>query len=389
MIGLTIQNQGCYLYGSPSYLNSFLPINYVVILAGFSIIALVYIISRFLPASMSGKVTSITKVEAVELVISAVIIAMVLLFAATACSISSAISSSVNYGTNTSPLVLSDQYLATLTFNTGLTLLTNIYSYSLSFAIEGAVWRSIANALQAIIPSAPITNFFGPLSFGFPFGYDLGAFYNILSDVFIAGLAPLVIVSLAMLFVQWLSMPIIQATAFVIVLPVAIAMRSFAYAAAGPGLRQTANAVLAIAISAYIVYPLAVSFDPCIVGWIYGQSNCLSSTNPLSQYVSPYTVTSLPPGAFSSAGSSSSQTSAFQIGLPALGSIISSAQAVGLPGLNPGAVLSLVVYLITNIAQFLFISLFLFALDLSIAVAFAMGIARALNAGIEGETKFW
>lgn len=390
MIGLPVQNGGCSLYGGTSYTNAFLGVNYLVILAGFSIIAVVYMVSRFMPPSISGKMTSVTKVEAVELTISAVIIAMVMLFAVGACGISSSISQSLNQGSGSSPFLLSSQYLGNMTFNTGLSLLTNIYSYSISFAIDGQLYSDMASVFAQFVPIGDVTSFLsGPVSISFPFGYDLGAMFSFLSDVLVAAFAPLVIMSLAMLFVQWLSLPIIQATAFVVVLPVAIAMRSFAYAAAGRGLRQAANAILAIAIAAYIVYPVAVSFDPCIISWIYGHQSCISgSLNPSSAYLPAYTVASLPPGEFSSLGSSSYQGSV-SFNLPALSSLLGALNSIGVPALNPTQTLTLIQSLIINVAQFMFISIFLFALDLMITIAFAMGLARALDAGLEGEAHFW
>ena len=392
-------NPSCALYGGlPNYVNAFLPVNFLVILAGFSIIAVGYAASRFMPPSMSGKVTAVTRVEIVELVISAIIILMVLAFSLTACNISQALSNSIT-GSPSSPLFFSDVYIANLTFNTGLTLLTDIYSYSIAYQIDGAVWgygssaassylnQRLGDALQELESGTMIL----PITVLPTFGSDLGTLYNILGELFLVALAPLVITALGMLFVQWMLIPVIQATAFVIVLPVAIAMRSFAYAAAGPGLRQAANTVLALAIAAYIVYPLAVSFSPCIISWLYGSASCqaITGTNPLSQYVSPYGVTSLTPGEFSSLGSGSYQTSALSIQMPAIGSLLDSAGSIGLPGLNPFATLGQLQPLINDVAQFMFIAVFLFGLDLGITFAFAMGLTRALNSGIEGEARFW
>ena len=406
MIGIPIPvtNLGCALYGGTSYTNAFLGVNFLVILAGFAIVAFVYMLSRFMPPSMGGKMTAVTRVEIVELVISALIIMMVIALALGACTVSSAISTSVT-GSGSSPLVFSDQYLGTLTFSTGLTLLTNIYTYSIAYSIDGNLYGSISNNLAEYLPllipeeqaveAADSSGGVFPIKFEFPFGYDLGILYSILGTLFLIALAPLVITALGMLFVQWLSMPVIQATAFVIVLPVAIAMRSFAYAAAGPGLRQAANTILALAIAAYIVYPLAVSFDPCIISWVYGQSSCLAGvypaagSNPASPYLAPYIVASLPPGEFSSLESGSFSTSGGSIQIPALSTFLSAGTAIGLPALDPFATIAQLQTLIDSIAQFIFIAIFLFALDLAITFAFAMGLTRALNSGIEGEARFW
>lgn len=390
--------QSCNLYGATSYTNSFLPVNFLVILASFSIVTMVYVISKVLPPRTGGRIIAVTRAEMVELVISAVILMLVLAFSVTACSISSSISSSITKGSAQSPITTSELYIGGLTFDTGLTLLTNIYSYSISFSITSVFYNDLASPAfeklnKYINDNYPIK--LGFLQVEFPLGFDLGKMYGIISTLLLAFFAPLLITALAMLFVQWLALPVIQATAFVIVLPVALAMRSFAYAAAGPGLRSAANTVLAIAIAAYIIYPLAVSFDPCIMSWLYGHQSCISmggsspGSNPLSQYLSPYTVSSLPPGLFSSTQSSSYQTSFGPLPVPAIGTLISTAVSLGFPGLDPFVVLDDMQMLIDDTAQFIFVGVVLFAIDVGITVAFAMGLTRALNSGIEGQARFW
>ncbi len=397
MIGIPIQNLGCALYGGTSYTNDFLGINFLIILASFSIVAFVYMVTRFLPPNLSARITGVTRVEVVELVMSVVILMAVLAFALTACNISSSISTSVT-GSGSSPLTFADQYIANLTFNTGLTLLTNIYGYSIAYQIDGSIWGQLSNLLLSISPSIgipPTPPGFQLVNLGFPFGADLSILYTSLGNMLIGALAPLVITALGILFVQWLAIPVIQATAFVIVLPVAVAMRSFAYAAAGPGLRQAANTVLALAVAAYIVYPLAVSFDPVIISWLYGSPSALSGaypaagSNPAAPYLAPYVVASLSPGLFSSTGSSNYQAPGFSFQVPAIGSFLNTAFAFGLPALNPGAIFSQVQVLIDSVAQFIFTGVVLFAIDLGITFAFAMGLTAALNSGIEGEARFW
>ncbi len=386
--------QSCNLYGATSYTNSFLPVNFLVILASFSIVTMVYVISRVLPPRTGGRITAVTRAEMVELVISVAILLLVLAFSVTACSISSSISGSITKGSSQSPITTSELYIGDLTFDTGLTLLTNIYSYSISFSITSVFYNDLPNvAIEEYLPTPNIN--LGFLQVEFPFGFDLGKMYGIISTLLLGFFAPLLITALAMLFVQWLALPVIQATAFVVVLPVALAMRSFAYAAAGPGLRSAANTVLAIAIAAYIIYPLAVSFDPCIMSWLYGHQSCLSmggsspGSNPLSQYLAPYTVSSLPPGLFSSTQSSSYQTSLGPLPVPAIGTLISTAVSLGFPGLDPIIVLDDMQTLVNDTAQFIFVGVVLFAIDVGITVAFAMGLTRALNSGIEGQARFW
>ncbi len=376
----------CALYGGSGYATGWLGINYLIILAGFSIIAFVYMLSRFMPANVAGKISSITRVEIFELIISAIIITALIAVAAGACNVSTVISQSVT-GSSLDPFHFADFYIGNLTFNTGLSLLTNVYALSIDYSIDSNLLAAGSGYIGGLLKTPTLG---GVVQVSFPLGFDLGVFYGILGSLFLTVFAPLIVTALGMLFIQWLSIPVIQATAFVIVLPIAIAMRSIAYASAGSGLRQAANSLLAIAIAAYIIYPLIISFSPCIVSWIYGQSNCFGSINPAAQYLPSYTVGSLSPQEFSSLGSSQINLgSGILINSPAIGSLLNSALTIGLPALDPFTAFAQISSLINSMAQFMFIAVFLFVMDILVTVAFAAGLYKALNAGLEGATPLW
>ncbi len=396
-VGIT-QYTSCSLYGNTSYASGWLGINSLVILTGFAIISVVYMASRFMPASARQKMTAITRIELVELMLSGVIIAALVVFSSAACSLSSSISQSSG-GISGSPFVIADSYIANLTFNRGLGTLTDIYSLSIGYAIDSNIWSTVGGAssglLEALVPPVPLTPAScaaGPLNFCVTetstFGADLGVLYGVISDLFISLLAPLMIASIALLFVQWISIPFIEATAFVVVLPVAIALRSFAYAAAGNGLRNAANAILAIAIAAYLIYPVMISFDPCIMAWIQGQNSCFgpASSNPASQYLPSYASPTLSATLFNNIGSGSipgfSST-------PSIGSLVNAGLFAGLPALDPASVDAQIIAFIAVIGQFIFQATVLFGIDIAITIAFAMGLARALNSGILGQSPFW
>ena len=91
--------QTCALYGGASYVNSWLGINFAVILAGIFVVTLVYMLSRFLPSSMKGKITSVMKVELTQLFISVIIIVVLIGAASTACAASTSISQHVTHTT--------------------------------------------------------------------------------------------------------------------------------------------------------------------------------------------------------------------------------------------------------------------------------------------------
>jgi hypothetical protein len=383
MIGAPVVST-CALFGAGSYTTSWLGLNYLVILAGFTIIAFVYMLSKFMPASVRGKLSGITRTEIIELFVSAVIVLILLSFSATACGISSLIGNSITTVNGMSPLQFSDFYIGNLTFNTGLTLLTHMYSLSIGYAVDADIMAYVSGAIGSYLPSSLLLKF-GPVQVIPTYGFDLSAFYGIISDLMLDVFAPLIIIALGMLFVQWLAIPLIQYTAFIIVLPVAITMRAIAYSGSSGGLRQAANSVLAIAVAAYIVYPLMVSFNPCIVGWVNGTGACgLPKTNPAVQYMPSYTLSSITPGEFTSISSSSTI-----YGQPGLSLFFSGVSSTGIPGFNFLQVFGQLTGTINVMAQFFFQAIMLFALNVGVTIAFAMGLSRALAAGLGGQSSLW
>ncbi len=384
--------QTCALYGGASYVNSWLGINFAVILAGIFVVTLVYMLSRFLPSSMKGKITSVMRVELTQLFISVIIIIVLLGAASTACSASTAISQHVTHTTE-SPFAYSDYYIGNLTLNTGLRLLTNVYLTSIDYGIDSRVYPALINyegpgflSYSSQIKSTSTANPGAEIfSVSFNFGEDLGANFGILSDLYLAVFGPIITLVIGSLFVQYLSIPIFEYTAFTIVLPVALIMRSIAYSASGSGgLRSASNAVLAIAIAVYLIYPLMISYNSYIVNWIF------SVQNPYFQYLhTSFTLDSLPSTFFSSLSSSVSG-SFLGISTPSLNSLLGNYASTGvLPLFDPFAVTSQVLTTIDEMAQFIFVGIFLFGLDVTVTLGFAQSLASSLDAGIEGAASFW
>lgn len=375
----------CALYGGTGYASGWIGINYLIIIAGFAIVAMVYMLGRLLPGRIAARITGVTRVEVIELMISAAIIAALIAFAAGACGVTTVISHSVT-GSSMDPFQFADFYIGNLTFNTGLTLLTNVYALSIGYAIDSNIF-TLGSELLGNRISLPKLG--GVVSISFPIGSDLGVFYSSMSGALLGLFAPLIIMSLGMLFIQWLALPVIQATAFVIVLPIAIAARSIAYAGSSSGLRQAANSVLAIAIAAYIIYPLLISFSPCIISAIFGQSNCFGWSNPASSYIPSYSLATLTPQEFSSLGSSQYNVGGNSFSSPSLGSLVGAAASLGLPALDPFATLGTITPLIGEMSRFIFIAIFLFAMDIIITTAFAIGLSKALNGSLGGNEPLW
>ncbi|MCL5007366.1 MAG: hypothetical protein M1164_01650 [Candidatus Marsarchaeota archaeon] len=385
--------QTCALYGGASYVNSWLGINFAVILAGIFVVTLVYMLSRFLPSSMKGKITSVMKVELTQLFISVIIIVVLIGAASTACAASTSISQHVTHTTE-SPFAYSDYYIGNLTLNTGLRLLTNVYLTSIDYGIDSRVYPSLINYegpgflshSASILSKSAANKGIEIFSVGFNFGEDLGANFGILSDLYLAVFGPIITLVIGSLFVQYLSIPIFEYTAFTIVLPVALIMRSIAYSASGSGgLRSASNAVLAIAIAVYLIYPLMISYNSYIVNWIF------SVQNPYFQYLhTSFTIDSLPTTFFSSLASGVSGVSLFGVTTPSLNSLLGNYATTGVVSLfDPFAVTSQVLTTIDEMAQFIFVGIFLFGLDVAVTLGFAQSLASSLDAGIEGAASFW
>jgi hypothetical protein len=385
MIGAPILNN-CAIYGASNYTNNWLGINYLVILAGLFLVAFIYMISKFMPANMKARIVSMTRVELVELFTSALIIVVLLFFASAVCNISSTLSYQAT-GSSYSPFIYSDFYIGNLTFNTGLKLLSQVYTLSIGFAIDGRLLTAVSNFLSTLV-SAPEQS--GIIQITFPFGYDLGVLYNSVSTLFLDFLAPIVVAALGTLFVQWISIPLIQATAFVVVLPIAIIMRSLPLSGAGGGLRSASNAVLAIAVAAYLIYPLTISFDPCMISWIYGNSSCIAAPNYSAPYIPSYQLNTLTPGVLSAISSNSTaRTGIAGISTPMINSFIGTAFDAGIGAVDPYTLLSSTQTMIIYISQFIFQGVILFALDITITIGFAFGLSKALDAGLGGQSPFW
>jgi len=381
----------CQLFGGPGspYISGWLPATYIVILFGFLVVAAVYMVSRLMPTSVSSKLREITKVEITQIVLSIFIILILLSVTSAACNVSSSLgrqvlaNAGVTSNSGVSPFQYADYYIGTLALNHGINLLGYIYTTSIGYAIEARVITALSQDLSVSPDVGSI------ISFKISYGHDLGTLYGALSDVYIDALSPILVITIGMLFLQYLALPLLEFTAFTVILPVALLIRLIPYG--GTGLKNASNAILAIAIAAYIIYPLMIAFDSYMVYWIYsptlnpayGCTNCLSSA---------YTLPSIPSSSFLSTSVTSSTNNALGtigsslgISVPATNNLLSTSFFSSL-SINPEPK---VAYITQEMSQFIFVAVFLFGLNLAVTLGFAMGLARGLNVGVEGATSFW
>lgn len=394
----------CALYGASDYTNSWLSINFLVVIVGLLITSIVYVLSKLLPRSVSSRVSEMSKTEISQLFLSIIIILVLLSFTTFACSTVSNLSTKLT-GQSMDPFTYADYYVGNLTFNTGLSLLSQVYSDSVSLSLSSRIITAIGEyvadsggkIVQKLQSLALSTS--GKLVTISP-DFDPSIPLALLADEYLIVFSTLLITSLGTLMLQYILIPFIRYTAFTVLLPVALVLRSIAYAGyGGNGLRSAANVFIAIAIAAYLIYPLTIAFDSYVIHWIFTPctSSSLASCNPNYQYIgSSYNLLSISPssyfGGISSYASGSVNSS---VSVPtSLSSPLSPlylyTQLAGFKSITiiftaPYTTLSLV----KTMSQYIFTAIMLFALNFAVTIGFAMSFTKALNNGIVGASSFW
>ncbi|MDE1810963.1 MAG: hypothetical protein KGH66_02905 [Candidatus Micrarchaeota archaeon] len=393
------------MYGGANYTNSWIGINALVILMSLMAVSVVYSISKLLPGETKGKINSFVRQEIVQLFTSVIIVAILVSITFFACSITSTVSQSITQ-TQLTPFQFANYYVGNLVFNKGFSLMGNIYSTSLSYEIlsqvatQAGLYLNYAGVFSSLYPEGPNlklpTGGVNPetgepllsqslVTISFPPELDIGLLFTNLVDMLLGLFSPMLTLAISSLLIQYITLPFLQYTGFAIILPVAIIMRSFAFTSGE--LRNASNALLAIAIAGYVVYPLTIAFNAYVVNWVF------SASNPSAHYLMlTYTLNNLDPTSFFSQAVPSGVTNSYSpFDTSTLGSFVtllynSAANSFPIP-IN-GSIASLQ-SLINNIAEFLFVGVVLFALDIAMTVGFAIGLSKALNAGVEGAQNFW
>lgn len=411
----------CALYGTTNYANSWLGINFIVMLASLSVVAAVYTIGKLMPARTRSKINGIVRFEIIQIVISAVLLSILLGSSLVACNISSAVSMQVAK-TSMSPLSYADWYVGSVSLNKGLTLLSNIYATSVYYSVYSTVVQMGYKILVPYLTAGAnrmLTYYTNKVLNAFAFcgsgsaggaAYPTGgagspppppvsggcAFVNIkltvdpefadtlnnLAGVYIDIFSPILIIAIGLLFIQYLMIPIIQYTAFTIILPVAIAMRSIAFASGHIG--DSANALIAIAVALYLIYPMTVAFDSYAVAWIF------SANNPSYQYLSTtYLLNGLTPYQFFSSASAVTGSGSVFTSVSSMLFGVTPGSYSFYAGALPGNVMSTLRNYINEMAQFILISTLLFAFNIAVTMGFAMSLYKALGSGLGESAKFW
>lgn len=386
----------CALYGPSTYVNSWLPVNFLVLLISLLAIAVVYSISRLLPSATSSKFISMLKGELIITIVSAIIIVALVAATGITCQITSGFSSA-----SPDPISFAEGYIIGLVGNGGIGLLTNIYAQHFATAIVSGLYSRFAEFFGAFLPTSATIG--AKFSISFPLGYDLGIAYGILSGVYLDVMAPIVMVATALMYIQYLLLVIIQASAFTIILPVALIMRALPFG--GANLRNASNAMLAIAIAGYLVFPLTIAFDNYAINWTFTQCSPTStpgSCNPSAVYADSLLCMTGTAGTISNSCHIGPIVSNGQLEIPGL-----SQTFFGIPTIDPLQVLeggvssSFISELypqaavdsmdatIGQTAVFMFATFMMSTLNFAITLSFAIGLAKVLSSGIEGAGSFW
>ena len=182
------------------------------------------------------------------------------------------------------------------------------------------------------------------------------------------------------LFLQWISIPLIQSFAFTVLLPFALIIRSISFAGAGnPGLREAGNAILALAIAFYIIYPMMIVMNSYVISYAFSPSNPLySCQNCLN---SELTSLAIPKSFFSSLSSYNYKSSLFG-GLvsPTTGSFISNPVLQNIGLISPIGIFDQAQTVTSGIAKYIFMGIFMVGIDLMVTIGFASSLTKALNA---------
>lgn len=369
-------------------LNGWVEINALVVVLLITVAALVYTVGGLMPASMREKIKSTARAEIFQGIIAMLIVVVLLSAAEGLCQVGSAMSAASTSPSYQDPILYAQNYLANLLFTKGFDLFTQIFSESTSLVIWGNIAEYFAsffsiglNFIRLSLDPNVVSIFF--------------AFSSILTNVYIG----LVSLTYGVILIIYLLLPIIERTALLIVVPVAIVMRSLVFT--GPRLREAADSILALAIAFYFIFPMTILLDGMITTWVFvpcstGSAPSHSLCDPYSQFiVGGYSIGSIPTSAFFSSGGISTNYDGLSVPWNFFVSGAGSLGGFGAAFTNGFEELfqvpAKIVGFGAEVAQYLFQGVFLLALDVAITVGFAQGLSKALSGAgrIVSGGSFW
>jgi hypothetical protein len=363
-------------------------INTLVVLLMVTIAALVYAVGSFFPPERREKIKGVARYEIVEAIISVFIIITLILFASFACNAGGELVGQNGYS---GVFNAADGYVGGLLFTNGLSVMSNLYIVSTqyevasSFFFEGGDVSSAAlskglEGLAGMI-SGPLKAILGAVSFEIPL--QGATFFIKLSVLFSTVYGAMMDTSFGGLFILFLMLKIIEASALTVVAPVAILMRSLSFT--GPQLRRTSNLFLAIAIGFYFVLPLMILLNAYVASCLNLGTAGTCSYPYFSAYLQGYKPLAPQASLFTTGTTvplNSQMLPSFASGFSLPLTFYSAAFPGGFGQLmetiiNGGGV---ALQYGTQVAGYLFMGIVLIALDLGVTAGFIVGITKGLDA---------
>ncbi len=354
----------------------------------------IYAVAGLLSTSMREKLRGAAKVEGTQALLSFLIIGAVLVFAVSTCQVGAVLTHSATATSGasyTDPMQYSQVYLENLLFVDSAKLFGSIYSASASYILWGNIEAELLTAFEE-----PITSFIGlelnANALGVYFGY---------AGVLTTTYTGLMVVTFGILFTLWILLPLIEALALPLILPVALIMRTVPFA--GPRLREAADSFIAIAIAFFFVLPMTITMNSYVIIWlscgsmgsINGPIAAPADCNPFVTYTGSNPLPTLNTDNFFQGNNPPDLGSPFDIPFTFLGGVLSGSGGIFsfiLSGLKSLYSLPYTIDMYgVAVAWYLFEGIVLVALDLAITIGFAQGLTKGLGAisGIVGAGPFW
>ncbi|MDE1845681.1 MAG: hypothetical protein KGH53_00130 [Candidatus Micrarchaeota archaeon] len=363
--------------------NDWVGICAAIIMTSLIVASFVYLVSGFLPRKEGDKIKGYVRFEYVQAGLSALLVMVLILIASATCNIGASLTTP-----SQDPFSFSQHYVGSLLFEKGIGLETSMYSTSIQFAVWSGVLGGGIDQLYSYFPKLTRETTIGGFEVTLKPPSDFASLYENYAAVIVDFFIPILIVSFAMLLIQFVTLPVISAVSLTVVIPVALIMRSLSFS--GPRLREAANSFIAIAIAFYFIYPMTFIMDQGIVNWLYctqdPSSTCIG--NPYPQFIAKYTLNNVQQSSLFATPTASTgflpfsfyQTAITQLGCSVI--YCNSGNAFS----NPFTLIlyapSIVIDLAQQLSQYLFEATVLIALNIAITIGLAYGLWKGLTGGL-------
>ncbi len=394
---VSVASQTCALGGgSGLFQQQWVGISAVIVLAALVLSAAIYALGNALASSFREKLKQLAKAEAVQALLGLVIIFVLIAFSEITCTIGSSMSQQIT-GSTLAPFAFAQFYIGNLLFTNGFGLVGAMYSTSIQYTTVGlfvkffsdtlvSPFSSAVTTLPALIPGlSQLGTLGGMLGFTVVPSENLANLYNSYASILSGAYTDLVIISFASLLIVFLMLPLVQYASLTVIVPLSIAMRLLPFM--GPKLRDTSDTLLAIAIAFYFILPLTIVLDSYIVSWTYcipPMTFASGSCNPYVGYLGQYTENTVLINSFLQSGTNTISNGFIGGGGWSTFTNIFTGSQILLSGFNfqnlmqiiyaPGVVANYT----NQVAQYVFQSTILIALDYVITLGFAVALMKSI-----------